>query len=105
MSADHDSDGPEFHGIKVKISQKIQGSLVDQISVSIYPNILNHETTPTVGNSYIFFVRNDEKQGFADPYTALKLLPATKENINMVIFSLLKARASAKLLEVEKDQK
>jgi hypothetical protein len=80
MSLDHLSLGPEIHGIKVKVLQVLRGKIAaigGSLSLSIYLITSKHETTPRVGDTYIFFVRQQDD-------TILKLLPSTADNIAMV---------------------
>jgi hypothetical protein len=71
-----------YPGIRVKILQVLRGSISAQVvKVTLRTTWRQdvHETPPTVGSSYIFFVKN-KAQGASDHFTALKLLPATDDN-------------------------
>jgi hypothetical protein len=62
------------------------------------------EQRPEAETSYIFFVTKNG-QTDSDSFTILKLLPNTKDNFTIVALAVLKAKANAKLLEIEKDKK
>jgi len=72
--------GPLYHGVKIKIIQVLRGTVGTQTSVTLFVDFVAQEKLQTVGNSYIFFVtKNRDKD--PDPFTALKLLPATDDSI------------------------
>ena len=51
----------------------------------------SHEQLPKVGNTYIFFVKKIAHPD-PDPYRAIKLLPATDDNIAKVKALIAQAR-------------
>jgi hypothetical protein len=101
-STDHSSFGPEYHGARVEVKELLKGAFDAHNSVSIYPNSVKKEVPPQAGGLYLFFIaKTDPNSGFADPFTILKLVPDTRDNFRKVVLEVLKARASAKLLEIE----
>lgn len=78
--------GNLYGGIKVAVAQVLRGSVDTQISVTLFLNALYYEKLPWIGTSYIFFVTKDAKVDpfNPDPFTVLKLLPATDANIAKV---------------------
>ena len=85
--------GPLYGGVKVNVLQVLRGSIGAQVSVSLFTSFVHHEKLHTVGSSYIFFVKKNAP-GQPDPYTALKLLPATGDNIAKVKALIATAPAS-----------
>jgi hypothetical protein len=79
---------PLFIGTNVKVLHVLRGSVGGHILITITLNDTYHEELPAAGRTYIFFVinnKNTEAGGlFADPFTALKLLAVTDDNIAMV---------------------
>jgi hypothetical protein len=104
-AGDHLTSGPEYDSAQVKVAQTWKGTVDAQISVGIFPydDPMHRETTPKVGESYIFFVEKSE--GTAAPFRALKILPATHDNMTAAIVAILKAKTHAKLLEIQKEKK
>ncbi|MDB4793752.1 hypothetical protein OAG63_01835 [Methylacidiphilales bacterium] len=74
-----------YYGNIIKILQVLRGAISVQIKVTLYVYYVSDtpENIPKVGNPYIFFVKKNAS-GQPDPYTALKLLPATDDNITKV---------------------
>ncbi len=74
-----------YYKNKVKVLQILRGTIEPQIKVTIYLYSVSDisETQPNIGTAYIFFIKKND-QGTFDPYTALKLLPATDTNITKV---------------------
>jgi len=74
-----------YSGIEVKVLQILRGSVEYQIKITL--NTLKspslQEMPPKFGGSYIFFVNRNNPEA-DDPFIALKLLPATDDNIAMV---------------------
>jgi len=66
-------------GVKVTVLQVLRGTVDAQVGIRIDDDVLNHESAPKVENTYVFFVEKDETR-----LTALKLLPATDDNIATV---------------------
>jgi hypothetical protein len=72
--------GTAYGGIKVKVLSVLRGSVGSRASVCLIVDTTVHEERPAVGGAYIFFVVPNEDQT-PDPFYALKLLPATDDNI------------------------
>ena len=74
-----------YYGNIVKILQVLRGTVDAQIKITLYVYYVSDtpENPPKTGNSYIFFVKKNAP-GQPDPYAALKLLPATDDNIAKV---------------------
>ena len=74
-----------YSGVGVNVAENLRGTVDQQIKVGLRtfscPGV--QELAPKGGDSYIFFVykSTDDLQ---DPYTVIKLLPATTDNIAMV---------------------
>lgn len=86
-----------YRGVQVNILQVLRGSLDPQSTFTLrvmVPSTRSHENPPTVGISYIFFVKRDDPSKH-DAYTVLKLLPATDANIAKVK-ALIAAAPAAK---------
>jgi len=87
-------EGPLYRGIKIKVLQFLRGSVRDHVSVALFVPTMKLVTLHMVGNSYIFFVQTKSQKALDYPYNclekadttdiAIKLLPATDENIATV---------------------
>jgi len=75
--------GTSFHALKVRVSQSLRGFLSGDVSTSLAVSDQPHETAPQAGGSYIFFVTKSDQSAF-DPFTVVKLLPATADTIAAV---------------------
>jgi len=75
------SAGMDTRGGSVKVLQVLRGTVGDQIGVEIdsalYPSL--HEQVPTVGSTYIFFIKKAPTRNIV-----LKLLSATDANVTKV---------------------
>jgi hypothetical protein len=84
-----------YHGVQIKVLQVLRGSVDAQVTVTLYihfaPN--SSENPPKVGNTYIFFAHKNTEVGW-NPFTVLKLLPATDDNIAKVKALIAAAPAS-----------
>ena len=86
-----------YRGVQVTASQILRGSLDPQSTFTLRVMMLSTRSTenpPTVGSSYIFFVKRDDASKDST-YTVLKLLPATNDNIAK-IKALIAAAPAAK---------
>jgi len=63
----------EISNLQITVLQVLRGSSPNPVALSL--NVAGNEAMPKTGNTYIFFVQKP---------TALKLLPATDDNIAMV---------------------
>ena len=79
------TDRVAYGGVQIRVLQFLRGSIDSQSLVTIYITASHvvHEAPPEVGMPYIFFVTKNT-HGTSDPYTVLKLLPATDDNIAKV---------------------
>ena len=74
-----------YSGVGVNVAENLRGTVDPQTKIGLRtlacPGI--QDLAPKGGSSYIFFVykSTDDSQ---DPYTAIKLLPATADNVAMV---------------------
>jgi hypothetical protein len=73
------TDTASYSGVQVKVLQVLRGTVDgDVVKVTLRTtwgrNV--HESPPVVGSTYIFFARKNTEKGW-NPYTVLKLLPAT----------------------------
>ena len=93
ISPDAPEAGPVYSGVTVRVQKILQGVVSAETSVTLFVNFGNHETLQSVGISYIFFVTKNAP-GVPDPYTALKLLPASTANIDRVKALIAAAPAS-----------
>ena len=84
-----------YSGIEVKVLQILRGAVEHQIKFTLNtlksPSI--QEMPPNFGSSYIFFVNRNSPEA-DDPFTALKLLPATDDNIATIKKLIATAPAS-----------
>ncbi len=79
-------DTASYSGVQVKVLQILRGTVNDEVvKVTLHTTWGRnmHETPPVIGNTYIFFARKNTEKGW-NPYTVLKLLPATDDNITKV---------------------
>ena|ERR1700734_861270 len=88
-------DRMAFYHVKVSPSQVLFGKVRHTISVTIHVTWDSHvhEEVPVKGESYIFFLKTGSQEGI-DPFTVLKLLPATDDNIAKVKALIAAAPAS-----------
>jgi len=73
-----------YHHLKLKRLEVLWGAIDAFVYVRLNANYNEpSESAPEVGLSYIFFAKKNEEGSF-DPFTVLKLLPATDDNIAKV---------------------
>ena len=79
--------GSTYRGAHVQLLQILRCGMYDQMAVTLTVDVTRHESIPKVGNSYIFFVTKDSAKptsAYTVPFTALKLLDASEENVTEV---------------------
>lgn len=85
-----------YHGVEVKVLQVLRGSIdgeVVKVTLLAMSGQNVHEAPPEVGNTYIFFVHKNTEKGW-NPYTAIKLLPATNDHVTKIKALIAAAPAS-----------
>ena len=78
------STGTTVRGCQVQLVQFLRCGIYDQMAVTMVVDFGRHESIPQAGGTYVFFVTKDNTRPTSSltmPYTAIKLLAATDENI------------------------